>query len=144
MILNDAITYAKRLGCTHLVDAATLTGAIVVALGFFYVGVFSNNDAFRDKLLASAARQGEKMWPMPLDDEFMDQIKTPFADIANVGGRWGGAITAALFLREFAEDTPWIHLDIAGTASYDEGRPFAAKGASGVCVRTMVDLAMNW
>ncbi len=144
MILNDAITYAKRLGCTHLVDAATLTGAIVVALGFFYVGVFANNNAFRDKLLAAAERQGEKMWPMPLDDEYMDQIKTPFADIANVGGRWGGAITAALFLREFAEDTPWIHLDIAGTASYDEGRPFAAKGASGVCVRTMVDLAMNW
>jgi leucyl aminopeptidase len=144
MILNDAMTYAKRLGCTHLVDAATLTGAIVVALGAFYVGVFANNDAFRDKLLASAERQGEKMWPMPLDDEFMDLIKTPFADIANVGGRWGGAITAALFLREFAEETPWIHLDIAGTASYDEGRPFAAKGASGIAVRTLVDLAMNW
>ena len=144
MILNDAITYAKRLGCTHLVDAATLTGAIVVALGHFYVGVFANNDAFRDKLLASAARQGEKMWPMPLDDEFMELIKTPFADIANVGGRWGGAITAALFLKEFAEETPWIHLDIAGTASYDDGRPFAAKGASGVAVRTLVDLAMNW
>ncbi len=144
MILNDAITYAKGLGCTHLVDAATLTGAIVVALGHFYVGAFSNNDGFRDKLLSSAARQGEKMWPMPLDDEFMEQIKTPFADIANVGGRWGGAITAALFLREFAGDTPWIHLDIAGTSSYDEGRPFAAKGASGVSVRTLVDLAMTW
>jgi leucyl aminopeptidase len=144
MILNDAITYAKRLGCTHLVDAATLTGAIVVALGHFYVGVFSNNEAFRDKLMAAAARQGEKMWPMPVDDEFKDLLKTPFADIANVGGRWGGAITAALFLKEFAENTPWIHLDIAGTASYDDGRPFAAKGASGVCVRTLVDLAMNW
>jgi leucyl aminopeptidase len=144
MILNDAITYAKRMGCTHLVDAATLTGAIVVALGHFYVGVFANDDAFRDKLLASAARQGEKMWPMPLDDEYKDLIKTPFADIANVGGRWGGAVTAALFLKEFAEETPWVHLDIAGTASYDDGKPFAAKGASGVCVRTLVDLAMNW
>ena len=81
---------------------------------------------------------------MPLDDEFKDLIKTPFADIANVGGRAGGAITAALFLKEFAEETPWIHLDIAGTASYDEGRPFAAKGAAGVAVRTLVDLAMNW
>ena len=128
MILNDALTYAKRLGCTHLVDAATLTGAIVVALGHHYTGVFSNDDAFRDKFLQSAARQGEKMWPMPLDDEFMDLLKSPFADIANVGGRWGGSITAALFLREFAEGTPWIHLDIAGTASHDEGRPFAAKG----------------
>ena len=144
LILNDAITYAKRLGCTHLVDAATLTGAIVVALGHYYVGVFSNNDQFRDKLLASAARQGEKMWPMPVDDEFRDLLKTPFADIANVGGRWGGAITAALFLKEFAEETPWIHLDIAGTASYDEGKQFAAKGASGIAVRTLVDLALNW
>lgn len=144
LILNDAMTYGKRLGCTHLVDAATLTGAIVVALGHFYVGVFSNSDAFRDKLLASAARQGEKMWPMPVDDEFRDLLKSPFADIANIGGRWGGSITAALFLREFAEETPWIHLDIAGTASYDEGKPFAAKGASGVGVRTLVDLAMNW
>ena len=144
LILNDAITYAKRLGCTHLVDAATLTGAVVVALGHYYTGVFSNNDGFRDKLLASAARQGEKMWPMPVDEEFKDQIKTPFADIANVGGRWGGAITAALFLQEFAEDTPWIHLDIAGTASYDDGKPYAAKGASGIAVRTLVDLALNW
>ncbi len=144
MILNDAITYAKRLGCTHLVDAATLTGAIVVALGHHYTGVFSNHDAFRDKFLASAARQGEKMWPMPLDDEFKEQIKTPFADVANVGGRAGGSITAALFLKEFAEETPWIHLDIAGTASHDDGRPFAAKGASGVAVRTLVDLAVNW
>jgi leucyl aminopeptidase len=144
MILNDAITYARRLGCTHLVDAATLTGAIVVALGHHYTGLFSNDDAFRDRLLAAAARQGEKMWTMPLDDEFKEQIKTPFADMANVGGRPGGSITAALFLREFAEQTPWIHLDIAGTASYDEGRPFAAKGASGVTVRSLVDLAMNW
>ncbi len=144
MILNDALTYAKRLGCTHLVDAATLTGAIVVALGHHYTGVFSNDDAFREKLLQSAARQGEKMWPMPLDDEFMDLLKSPFADIANIGGRWGGSITAALFLREFADGTPWIHLDIAGTASHDDGRPFAAKGANGVAVRTMVDLAMNW
>jgi leucyl aminopeptidase len=144
LILNDAITYAKQLGCTHLVDAATLTGAIVVALGHFYTGVFSNNDAFRDKLLASAARQGEKMWPMPLDDEFRDLLTSPFADIGNIGGRWGGAITAALFLKEFAEETPWIHLDIAGTASNDDGRPFAAKGAAGVGVRTLVDLAMNW
>jgi leucyl aminopeptidase len=144
LILNDAITYAKRLGCTHLVDAATLTGAVVVALGNFYTGVFSNNDSFRDRLLASAARQGEKMWAMPLDDEFRDLLKSPFADIANIGGRAGGSITAALFLKEFAEDTPWIHLDIAGTASYDDGRPFAAKGASGVAVRTLVDLALNW
>jgi leucyl aminopeptidase len=144
LILNDAITYAKRLGCTHLVDAATLTGAIVVALGHLYVGVFSNNDGFRDQLLAAAKRQGEKMWPMPLDEEYKELLRSPFADIGNIGGRWGGAITAAMFLKEFAEDTPWIHLDIAGTASYDDGKPYAAKGASGIGVRTIVDLAMNW
>jgi leucyl aminopeptidase len=144
LILNDAITYAKRLGCTHLVDAATLTGAIVVALGHFYVGVFSNNDAFRDKLLAAAAAEGEKMWPMPLDEEYRELLKSPFADIGNIGGRWGGAITAAMFLKEFAGETPWVHLDIAGTASYDDGKPYAAKGASGIAVRTLVQLAMGW
>lgn len=144
LILNDAITYAKRQGCTHLVDAATLTGAIVVALGHIYTGVFTNDERFGDKLLSAAKRQGEKMWPMPLDDDFKELLKSPIADIGNIGGRWGGAITAAMFLKEFAEDTPWIHLDIAGTASWDEGKPYAAKGASGVGVRTLVDLAMNW
>jgi leucyl aminopeptidase len=144
LILNDAITYAKRLGCTHLIDAATLTGAIVVALGHIYTGVFTNNEAFGDKLLNAAKRQGEKFWPMPLDDEYRELLKSPFADIGNIGGRWGGAITAAMFLKEFAEDTPWIHLDIAGTVSYDDGKPYAAKGASGVCVRTLVDLTLNW
>jgi leucyl aminopeptidase len=144
MILNDALTYAKWLGCTHLVDAATLTGAIVVALGHFYTGVFTNNGEFQDKLLAAAARQGEKMWPMPVDEEFRELLKSPFADIANIGGRWGGAVTAAMFLKEFVGDTPWVHLDIAGTASYDDGKPYAAKGASGIAVRTLVDLAVNW
>jgi len=144
LILNDALTYAKRLGCTHLVDAATLTGAIVVALGYIYTGVFTNNEAFGDKLLAAAKRQGEKFWPMPLDDDYRELLKSPFADIANIGGRWGGAITAAMFLKEFAEETPWIHLDIAGTVSHDDGKNYAAKGASGKCVRTLVDLALNW
>ncbi len=144
LILNDAITYAKRAGCTHLVDAATLTGAIVVALGHIYTGVFTNNEAFGDKLLSAAKRQGEKLWPMPLDDDFRELLKSNFADIANIGGRWGGSITAALFLKEFAEDTPWIHLDIAGTVSHDDGKPYASKGASGTCVRTLTDLALNW
>jgi leucyl aminopeptidase len=144
LILNDAITYAKRQGCTHLVDAATLTGACVVALGHIYTGVFSNNEGFEQKFLAAAKRAGEKMWPLPLDDEYRELLKSPFADIGNIGGRWGGAITAAYFLKEFAEDTPWIHLDIAGTASYDDGKPYAAKGASGIPVRTLVQLAMSW
>ncbi len=144
LILNDSITYARRQGCTHLIDAATLTGACVVALGHIYTGVFSNNEAFEQKFLAAAKEAGEKMWPLPLDDEYRELLKSPFADIGNIGGRWGGAITAAYFLKEFAEDTPWIHLDIAGTASYDDGKPYAAKGASGVPVRTLVQLAMSW
>jgi leucyl aminopeptidase len=144
LILNDTITYARSQGCTHLVDAATLTGACVVALGHVYTGVFSNNEAFQDKFLAAAKAAGEKMWPLPLDEEYRELLKSPFADLANIGGRWGGAITAAYFLKEFAEDTPWIHLDIAGTASYDDGKPFAAKGASGIPVRTLVELALTW
>jgi len=144
MILCDALEYAKRLGCTHLVDAATLTGAIVVALGYVHVGLFANHDAFRDKLLAAAGAAGEKMWPMPLDDEYKELLKNPFADLSNIGGRWGGAISAAKFLQEFADPTPWIHLDIAGTAWIEEGKPYLSKGPSGVGVRSFVSLAMNW
>ena len=144
LILADALTYAKRLGCTHLVNAATLTGAIVIALGHVNVGVFSNDDTLREKVLAAAKAAGEKMWPMPLDDEYKEQLKSAFADIPNVGSRWGGAITAAMFLKEFANSTPWVHLDIAGTAWLDDSKAFLAKGPSGVAVRTLVNLAVNW
>ncbi len=144
LILCDAIEYAKRLGCTHLVDAATLTGAIVVALGHINVGVFSNEEGFRQRLLDSARAEGEKMWPMPLDEEYKELLKSPFADLPNIGTRWGGAITAAMFLKEFADPTPWIHLDIAGTAWNDDLKPFLAKGPTGVAMRTFVNLAMNW
>jgi leucyl aminopeptidase len=144
LILNDAITYAKRLGCTHLVDAATLTGAIVVALGHVHTGAFTNNDAMLARVLAAAKDEGENMWPMPLDDDYKELLKSPFADLANIGPRWGGAITAAWFLREFAEDTPWVHLDIAGTAWLDDAAPHLAKGPTGVCVRTFAQLAARW
>jgi leucyl aminopeptidase len=144
LILSDALEYAKRIGCTHLVDAATLTGAIVVALGYINVGVFSSDQSFGDKLLASAKAEGEKMWPMPVDDEYKELLKSAFADMGNIGGRWGGAISAAMFLKEFADPAPWIHLDIAGTAWIEEAKPFLAKGPSGVAVRTFVNLAMNW
>jgi leucyl aminopeptidase len=144
LILADALTYARRLGCTHLVDAATLTGAIVVALGHIHVGLFGNNEELVAKVQAAANAAGERMWPMPLDDDYKDYLKSPFADLSNVGGRWGGAITAAYFLKEFAEDTPWVHLDIAGTAWFDDAKPFMAKGPTGVGVRTFVKLAMNW
>ena len=144
LILNDAITYAQRLGCTHLVDAATLTGAIVVALGHVNIGAFTNNDAMMARVSAASKLEGEKMWQMPLDDEYRELLKSPFADLANIGGRWGGSISAAWFLREFAGETPWVHLDIAGTAWLDEAKPYMAKGPSGVAVRTFARLAMDW
>lgn len=144
LILADALTYARQQGCTHLVDAATLTGAIVVALGHLNVGLFANDDAMRDRVLEAGKAEGERMWAMPLDDDYKEYLKSAFADLANIGGRWGGAVTAAIFLKEFADPAPWVHLDIAGTAWLDESKPFLAKGPSGLPVRTLVRLAMEW
>jgi leucyl aminopeptidase len=144
LILADAISYAQKLGCTHLVDAATLTGAIVVALGHVNVGLFANDDALRERVMLAARAEGEKMWHMPLEDDYKDYLKSAFADIPNVGGRYGGAVTAAMFIKEFADPTPWVHLDIAGTAWLDDSKPFLAKGPTGVPLRTMVRLAMDW
>ena len=144
LILVDALAYAKKLGCTHLVDAATLTGAIVVALGHVNAGVFANDEALQARVLEASKAEGEKMWPMPIDDDYKEYLKSAFADLPNVGPRWGGAVTAAMFLKEFVGDTPWVHLDIAGTAWLDEGKPHLAKGPSGIPVRTFVRLALNW
>jgi leucyl aminopeptidase len=144
LILIDAITYAKSLGCTHIVDTATLTGAIVVALGHSFSGVFANNDALRERWMAAASSAGERMWHMPLDEDFEDLLKTDAADIQNIGGRWGGACSAAAFIEEFVDDTPWIHIDIAGTGWLDDAKPFMAKGPTGVPVGAFVNLAMDW
>jgi leucyl aminopeptidase len=144
LILADALTYAKQIGCTHLVDAATLTGAIVVALGHVNTGVFSSDAALLDRWMHAAQAQGDRMWQLPMDDEYKEQLKSVNADLQNIGGRPGGSITAAWFLREFSGDTPWIHLDIAGTAWLDDARPWMPKGATGIPVRSFVHLAMNW
>ncbi len=145
LILADALAYAIRQGCTHLVDAATLTGAIVVALGHIHVGLFANHDGIPGAgSHLGAARRARSMWPMPLDDDYKDYLKSAFADIPNIGGRWGGAVTAAMFLKEFVEEKPWVHLDIAGTAWLEEEKPFLAKGPSGVAVRTFANLAHRW
>jgi leucyl aminopeptidase len=144
LILIDALTYAVRLGCTHLVDAATLTGAVVVALGHFYAGAFSNNQPFCDKLLAAAKTEGEKMWQFPLDEDYKKALESEFADLHNIGGRPGGAITAAMFIKDFVNEVPWVHLDIAGTAWLEEGKPYMVKGATGMGVRTFVQLAQSW
>jgi leucyl aminopeptidase len=143
LVLADGLCYARQLGATHLIDAATLTGAVVVALGYYNVGVFSNNDDLAEDFSASAIRTGEKMWRMPLDQEYFEQIRSEIADIKNTGGRWGGAVTAAMFLKEFVNEVPWIHLDIAGTAWMEEGKAWMPKGPSGVAVRTLAAFACS-
>jgi len=145
LILADGIHYAKQLGATYLIDAATLTGAIVVALANVNAGVFGSDQPFTDKFLASAKAAGEKMWQMPIDDDYREFIKGTVADIQNIGsGKGGGAITGAMFIKEFAGDSPWIHLDIAGTAWNDDAKPWLAKGPTGVALRTLVHLVMSY
>ena len=144
LVLADGLYYARQLGCTHLVDAATLTGAVVVALGYVNAGVFSNDDKFYERFTSALKKAGEKFWRMPLDEDYKESIKSTIADIMNTGGRWGGAVTAAMFLKEFAEDTPWIHLDIAGTAWMEDNKPWIAKGPSGIAVRSLVELARDF
>ena len=145
LILADGVHYAKQLGATHLIDAATLTGAIVVALASVNVGVFGSDQAFTDKLLASAKAAGEKMWQMPVDDDYREFIKGTVADIQNIGsGKGGGATIGAMFIKEFTGDSPWIHLDIAGTAWNDDAKPWMAKGPTGVGLRTLVHLIMSY
>ena len=144
LVLADGLTYAKQLGATHLIDAATLTGAIGVALGLVNAGAFSNDDDTFAKFQAALATSGEKFWRMPLGEEYVEQIKSDIADIKNTGGRHGGAITAAEFLHTFAEDTPWIHLDIAGLAWIEDSRPYIAKGPSGFAVRSILEWVRSY
>ena len=139
LVLADGLHYAKQLGATHLIDAATLTGACVVALGTLNGGAFSNNDEAYANFHAALDTSGENFWRLPVSDEYAEMIKSDIADIKNTGGRHGGAITAAEFLRVFAGDTPWIHLDIAGMAWIEDARPYIAKGPSGVAVRSILE-----
>jgi leucyl aminopeptidase len=144
LVLADGLCYARQLGCTHMVDAATLTGAVVVALGYVNAGIFASDDQMYDRFAQANKQAGEKMWRLPLDDEYKEIIKSNIADIVNSGGRWGGAISAAMFLKEFAEDTPWIHLDIAGTAWMEDSKPWIAKGPSGIAVRSLIEFVRGW
>jgi leucyl aminopeptidase len=144
LVLADGLCYARQLGCTHLIDAATLTGAVVVALGYVNAGIFANDDKMYEEFNRALAQAGEKFWRLPLDDEYKDNIRSNIADIVNSGGRWGGAVNAAMFLKEFAEDTPWLHLDIAGTAWMEENKPWIAKGPSGIAVRSLVEFARTF
>src|SRR5208337_778788 len=143
LILADGLCYARQLGCTHLVDAATLTGAVVVALGYVNAGIFASDDQMYERFAKANQHAGEKMWRLPLDDEYKENLKSNIADMVNAGSRWGGAIFAAMFLKEFAEDTPWIHLDIAGTAWMEDNKPWIAKGPSGITIRSIVEFARS-
>ena len=143
LILADALGYTAKLKPKLIVDAATLTGAIEIALGDICTGAFGNNQGLVDRIIAAGAQAGEIMWQMPLYDDYKEQNKSDVADIKNVGGRKAGAITAAKFLAEFVGDTPWVHLDIAGTSFIDKERKYLPKGATGVPVRTLVNLAQS-
>jgi leucyl aminopeptidase len=142
LILADALWYAQQLGATHLVDVATLTGACMVALGRSTSGLFGVPDTWVATVQAAARRAGDRVWPMPLFDEYREQLNSEIADMMNSGGRPAGAITGAWFLREFV-DRPWAHLDIAGTAWAEERKAYQPKGATGVAVRTLIELAFR-
>lgn len=144
LVLADGLAYARQLGATHLIDAATLTGAIGVALGKVNAGAFSNDEETYAKFLSALEVSGEKFWRMPLDEEYAELIKSDIGDIKNTGGRYGGASTAAEFLKVFVEETPWIHLDIAGMAWMDDAKPYMAKGPSGVAVRSILEWVRNF
>jgi leucyl aminopeptidase len=142
LVLGDALWYARQLGATHLVDLATLTGACVVALGKTTSGLFGTPTAWVEQVQAASARAGDRSWPMPVFDDYAEQLKSEIADFTNTGGRAGGAITGALFIKEFAGDLPWVHMDIAGTAWAEDAKPYQPKGATGVGVRTLVELGL--
>ncbi len=137
--MADGLHYAKPLGATHLIDAATLTGAVSVALGQHNVGGYANDEGIWTKFTSGLETSSEPVWRMPLGDEYREQIRSHIADLQNTGGRYGGSVTAAMFLKEFVGDTPWIHLDIAGTAWNDDAKPHMSKGPSGIAVRSITE-----
>lgn len=139
LVLADAIAYARKLGATKIIDMATLTGAVSIALGDVNTAILGTDQELIDQFIAAGKEVGERFWQLPLDEEYTKQIKSDIADIKNVGGKKAGTITAAAFLKEFAEDTPWAHLDIAGTAWGDPATPYRSKGPTGVAVRTLIE-----
>ena len=139
LVLADAIAYAKKLGATKIIDMATLTGAVSIALGDVNTAILGTDQELIDGVISAGKEVGEKFWQLPLDEEYTKQIKSDIADIRNIGGKKAGTITAAAFLKEFAEETPWAHLDIAGTAWGDPATPYRSKGPTGIAVRTLVE-----
>ncbi|MBI5647044.1 MAG: leucyl aminopeptidase [Ignavibacteriae bacterium] len=139
LILADALIYAQRYKPAGIIDLATLTGACVVALASYATGMMGTGDELKDQLRTAGDQTSERVWELPLYDEYSSMLKSNVADLKNIGGRWGGAITAAAFLKAFTGDVPWVHLDIAGTAILDEASDYAPKGGSGVGVRLLTE-----
>jgi leucyl aminopeptidase len=140
LILADAMAYAKKLGATRMVDMATLTGAVSIALGDVNAAILGTDQELIDEVIEAGREVGERFWQLPLDKEYSKQIKSDIADIKNTGGRKAGTITAAAFLKEFAEGVSWAHLDIAGTAWGDDAKPYRSKGPTGIAVRTLLNI----
>jgi leucyl aminopeptidase len=143
LILADAVSYARRMSARRIVDVATLTGACRIALGDICTGLFGNNQELIDLIVAAGKETGECIWPMPMYEEYKELNKSDVADIKNSGGRYGGAITGAWFIGEFAEGIPWAHLDIAGTYMTDKEKGYQVKGATGIPVRTLINLILT-
>jgi leucyl aminopeptidase len=141
LVLADGLCYAKKLGATHLVDIATLTGAAVIALGNTTTGVMTNDRQLVDAFHEATAPYGERYWELPLFPEYAELIKSSIADMKNSGGRQAGTIYGAMFLKEFVDHTPWIHLDIAGTSWTDKDAGHLVKGPTAVAMRPLVQLA---
>lgn len=143
LILADALSYASKEGLSPIIDLATLTGGIVVALGYAMTGLFCNDELLTDEILAAGRAAGEKYWPMPLDEEYGEQIRSDIADIKQTGGRTASSVTAAKILENFVQDAQWAHLDIAGTSYNDSKKSYQEKGGTGVGVRTLTELALR-
>jgi leucyl aminopeptidase len=143
LVLGDALWYAGHLGATHLVDVATLTGAVVVALGHSTSGILGTPAGWVDHVKRVADCAGDRVWPLPLFDDYREQLESDIADLKNTGGRPAGTITAAMFLKEFTAGLPWAHIDIAGTAWAGDAKPYQPKGPTGVAVRTLAELAFT-
>jgi leucyl aminopeptidase len=144
LILSDALTYSLRYQPKAIIDLATLTGACVIALGDYVIGLFSNDDSLLKRIEEASARTGERVWRMPLWDEYFDYLKSDAADFRNVGTRAAGAIVGAIFLSKFVEKVPWVHLDIAGPASIDKEKPYIPRGGTGAGVRLLIQMLRDW
>ena len=143
LILADGLAYATRLKPAAIIDIATLTGACMVALGQFAVGMFSNNDALKKHIQQAGDKAGERVWEMPLWDEYFEQLRSDVADMRNIGGRGGGMITAAIFLSKFVGDWPWVHLDIASTDWSERERAYIPKGPTGIGTRLLIQYLID-